>query len=148
VIPRPPPHVAKRALEGFMPFATEPAKQARYRAYLTAAAQPDKVPPPVRFARSLELRWQHAAHGSTIVPSAVVVFPWTPQTLDPAEESEFSRAASLFQPLSSMMANRFTSASAAPTHVLEPATVPVGLQSAEAMAQFTVHRALAPSLVN
>ena len=40
------------------------------------------------------------------------------------------------------MANRFTSASAAPVHVLEPATVPVGLQSAEAMAQFTVRRVL------
>ena len=69
-------------------------------------------------------------------------FPPTSQTLDPAEESEFSRAASLFQPLSSTMANRFTSASAAPVHVLEPETVPVGLQSAEAMAQFRVRRAL------
>ena len=59
----------------------------------------------------------------------------TRQPLSASEEAEFYRAASLFQPLSSTMATRFTSSS---TSVLPAEPAPTGLQTAASMASFVV----------
>jgi len=68
---------AARALQGFIPFGSDPAKQARYRRYLE----------------------YHVAS------------PDTRGSLDTSagEMDEFYRSATIFRPLSSMMAARFTS---------------------------------------
>ena len=80
------PHVAQAALRGYQPFTTDPAKQARYTAYLNSHANtgesiPDLKPIPGQkkeeFAKELE---------------------------------DYAKAASLFKPISGAMAGRFTSA--------------------------------------
>jgi hypothetical protein len=46
--------VARRALQGFMPFsATDAAKQARYQAYLSWSAKPTDGPRPVPLPQAL-----------------------------------------------------------------------------------------------
>ncbi|OAX37659.1 hypothetical protein K503DRAFT_719455 [Rhizopogon vinicolor AM-OR11-026] len=81
------PHVAQAALRGFQPFTTDPAKQARYTAYLQAHAEP----------------------GSVAVPLAQKPGQ-TPEDLA-KEMSDYAKAAALFRPISGAMAGRFTSAS-------------------------------------
>ncbi|KAJ3187072.1 hypothetical protein HDU85_007110 [Gaertneriomyces sp. JEL0708] len=78
---------ALAALKGFMPFGNEPAKQRRYQAFLEAKAGLGAAP---AFPKGLST--QEAAH----------------------ELLEFSKAAQIFKPLSTMMASRFTSASQQP----------------------------------
>ncbi|KAI9002315.1 hypothetical protein BC832DRAFT_114098 [Gaertneriomyces semiglobifer] len=80
-------NTALAALKGFMPFGNEPAKQRRYQAFLEAKAGLGAAP-----ASPKGLSAQEAAH----------------------ELLEFSKAAQIFKPLSTMMASRFTSASQQP----------------------------------
>ena len=79
------PHIAQAALRGFQPFPTDPAKQARYNAYLHSQATPDSSTPPV---------------------------PLPDQSVDEfSKEMEgYAKAALLFKPMSGAMASRFTSA--------------------------------------
>lgn len=81
------PHIAQAALRGFQPFTTDPAKQARYTAYLQAHAEP----------------------GSGAV-SLVQKPGQTPEELA-KEMNDYAKAAALFRPISGAMAGRFTSAS-------------------------------------
>ncbi|KAJ7623714.1 hypothetical protein FB45DRAFT_926546 [Roridomyces roridus] len=87
-IPRTDPHIALAALGGgFLPFATNPAKQARYTAYLESQATTDSPPPPPQ--------------------------PLPGQRIDEfnKELEDYAKAAAIFKPLSGAMAGRFTSAS-------------------------------------
>ncbi|KAJ6568216.1 hypothetical protein DFH09DRAFT_432378, partial [Mycena vulgaris] len=86
-IPRTEPHVALAALRGgFLPFATNPNKQARYTAYLESQASVDAPPPPPK-----------------LMPG---------QKIDEfnKELEDYAKAALIFKPLSGAMAGRFTSA--------------------------------------
>ena len=85
-IPRTEPHVAQAALRGFQPFATDPAKQARYNAYLHSQANQDTPAPPLK--------------------------PSPNQKIDEfnKELEDYAKAALLFKPISGAMAGRFTSA--------------------------------------
>ncbi|KAJ3149534.1 hypothetical protein HDU86_006939 [Geranomyces michiganensis] len=84
---------ALAALKGFMPFGNDAGKQMRYRTFLQV----------------------HAGLAKEYAPSPKHLTP-----RDIAHETlEFSKAAQIFKPLSSMMAARFTSASSA----IEPSTI-------------------------
>ncbi|KAK7031616.1 hypothetical protein R3P38DRAFT_821959 [Favolaschia claudopus] len=86
--PRTEPHIALAALRGgFVPFATNPEKQARYTAYLESQAGSDSPPPPPK--------------------------PLPGQNIDEynKELEDYAKAALIFKPLSGAMAGRFTSAS-------------------------------------
>ncbi|KAF9234104.1 hypothetical protein BU15DRAFT_53028 [Melanogaster broomeanus] len=85
-IPHTEPHVAQAALRGFQPFTSDPAKQARYNAYLHAHVEPGS--------------------GVSLPPRMPTQ---TPETYA-REMSEFAKAAALFRPVSGAMAGRFTSA--------------------------------------
>ena len=79
-------HIASEALKGFMPFTNDPAKQARYVAYLRSQTTPDHpelLPPKLRDQTS------EAYH---------------------KELSEYSKSAAIFKPVSGAMASRFTTA--------------------------------------
>ncbi|KAG5637846.1 hypothetical protein H0H81_002983 [Sphagnurus paluster] len=84
-IPRTEPHIAQAALKGFQPFATDPAKQARYNAYLQSQLGSDTGPP---------------------------LQPLAQQRIDEfnKEVEDYAKAALLFKPMSAAMAGRFTSA--------------------------------------
>ena len=105
-------HIASAALKGFMPFTNDPAKQARYIAYLRSQATleyPELVPP------KLPDQTTEAYH---------------------KELSDYSKSAAIFKPVSGAMANRFTTAAVVdtgpkaieglhqPTHQEEPAPAP------------------------
>ncbi|PPQ65162.1 hypothetical protein CVT24_011025 [Panaeolus cyanescens] len=79
------PHVAHAALRGFQPFTADPAKQARYTAYLMSQADPEVAP---------------------------ALKPLPNQRFDEfmKEQEDYAKAASLFKPISGAMAGRFTSA--------------------------------------
>ncbi|KAJ7708879.1 hypothetical protein B0H17DRAFT_1031153 [Mycena rosella] len=86
-IPRTEPHIALAALRGgFLPFATNPNKQARYTAYLESQATVDAPPPPPKLLSG--------------------------QKIDEfnKELEDYAKAALIFKPLSGAMAGRFTSA--------------------------------------
>ncbi|KAJ7138800.1 hypothetical protein C8R46DRAFT_1168247 [Mycena filopes] len=86
-IPRTEPHIALAALRGgFLPFPTDPNKQARYIAYLESQATTDTPPPPPQ--------------------------PLPGQKIDQfnKELEDYAKAALIFKPLSGAMAGRFTSA--------------------------------------
>ena len=105
-------HIASAALKGFMPFTNDPAKQARYIAYLRSQTTPDhpELLPPKLPGQSSE-----AYH---------------------KELSDYSKSAGIFKPVSGAMANRFTSAAVVengpkaieglhqPTHEPEPTSAP------------------------
>lgn len=80
------PHVAQAALRGYQPFTTDPAKQARYTAYLQSHAITDESVPDLK--------------------------PLPGQRTDEftKELEDYAKAASLFKPISGAMAGRFTSA--------------------------------------
>ncbi|KDR80804.1 hypothetical protein GALMADRAFT_135911 [Galerina marginata CBS 339.88] len=80
------PHIAQAALQGFQPFTADPAKQARYVAYLWSQANQDG--------------------------SAPALQPLSGQRIDEynKEIEDYAKAASLFKPISGAMAGRFTSA--------------------------------------
>ena len=108
------PHIATAALKGFMPFANEPAKQARYVAYLQSQATPDH---PELLPPKLPGQTPEAYHRELL---------------------DYSKSAAIFKPVSGAMANRFTTAAVVdsgptaieglhqPTH--EPETAPVPQQ--------------------
>ncbi|KAF8159383.1 hypothetical protein B0H34DRAFT_654370 [Crassisporium funariophilum] len=79
-------HVAQAALRGFQPFTSDPAKQARYIAYLQSQASQDASAPSLK--------------------------PKPGQKIDDfnKEVEDYAKAASLFKPISGAMAGRFTSA--------------------------------------
>ncbi|KAJ7580229.1 hypothetical protein C8J56DRAFT_962576 [Mycena floridula] len=81
------PHVASAALRGFQPFTSEPAKQARYLAYLHSQADPTSAP-------DVELK------------------PLPSQSIEEfnKELQDYSKSALIFKPISGAMAGRFTSA--------------------------------------
>ncbi|KAI8818228.1 uncharacterized protein EV422DRAFT_499356, partial [Fimicolochytrium jonesii] len=83
---------AEAALKGFMPFGNDPPKQGRYRRFLEVAAG---------------------------MATEYATVPKVTQDIS-HERLEFSKAAQIFKPLSSMMASRFTSA----THTIEPGFAP------------------------
>ncbi|KAI0050988.1 hypothetical protein FA95DRAFT_1631093 [Auriscalpium vulgare] len=90
-IPYTAPHIASAALRGFMPFPSDPAKQARYIAYLRSQASPDDPPP---------------------APGALP----GQSTADLHKElADFAKSAALFKPVEGAMANRFTSAAVVDT---------------------------------
>ena len=80
------PHVASAALEGFMPFTNDPAKQERYVAYLRSQATPDcpELIPPKLPGQTSEIYYK--------------------------ELSDYSKSAAIFKPVSGAMASRFTTA--------------------------------------
>lgn len=89
-IPRTEPHIAEAALRGFQPFTSEPAKHARYNAYLQSQVGADAGPPlqPLANQRTDEFN---------------------------KEVEDYAKAALLFKPMSSAMAGRFTSAAVVET---------------------------------
>ena len=105
-------HIASAALKGFMPFTNDPAKQARYVAYLRSQTTPDH---PELLPSKLPGQTSEAYH---------------------KELSDYSKSAAIFKPVSGAMANRFTSAAVVetgpkaieglhqPTHEPEPAPGP------------------------
>ena len=111
-IPYTAPHIASAALKGFMPFTNDPAKQARYVAYLRSQATPE--------------------HPELIPPK----LPDQTTEVYHKELSDYSKSAGIFKPVSGAMANRFTSAAIVesgpkaveglhqPTHHEEPAPAP------------------------
>ena len=84
-IPRLDAAVAKAALQGYIPFASEPDKQERYRAYLSSQATSTESPPTLRPS-------SHQTHQQFI-----------------AELNDFAKSAGIFKPLSTVMASRFQS---------------------------------------
>ena len=80
------PHVAQAALRGYQPFITDPAKQARYTAYLQSHANTDESVPDLQ------------------------PFPGQQAIEFQKELEDYAKAASLFKPVSGAMAGRFTSA--------------------------------------
>jgi len=80
------PHIATATLECFMPFANEPAKQARYVAHLQSQATPDH---PELLPAKLPGQTSEAYY---------------------REPSDYSKSAAIFKPVSGAMANRFTTA--------------------------------------
>ncbi|CAK5267218.1 unnamed protein product [Mycena citricolor] len=88
VIPRTEPHIALAALQGgFVPFATNADKQARYTTYLESQT------------------------GSDSAPAAPKLLPHQPIDEYNKELEDYAKAALLFKPLSGAMAGRFQSAS-------------------------------------
>ncbi|KAI9512271.1 hypothetical protein F5148DRAFT_1008581 [Russula earlei] len=111
-IPYTAPHIASAALKGFMPFTGDPAKQARYVAYLSSQSTPDALellPPKLPGETSEEYH---------------------------KELSDYSKSAAIFKPVSGAMASRFMTAAVIevgpnangglhqPTHEPEPAVAP------------------------
>lgn len=85
LIPKLDAALAKSALQGFMPFTSEPEKQARYRGYLTSQAGVS--------SSSTSLRpGKNQTHQQFI-----------------AELRDFAKSASIFKPMSTVMASRFQS---------------------------------------
>ncbi|KAG2011919.1 DUF1604 domain-containing protein [Coprinopsis cinerea AmutBmut pab1-1] len=84
-VPTVDPQAAQAALKGFQPFTSDPAKQARYTAYLHSQATPDSAPP---------LKPLPGQDDETFLK----------------ELEDYSKAAQLFKPISGAMAGRFTSA--------------------------------------
>ena len=84
-------HIASAALKGFMPFTSDPAKQARYVAYLRSQTTPDhpELLPPKLLGQTSE-----GYH---------------------KELSDYSKSAAIFKPVSGAMANRFTTAAVVDT---------------------------------
>ncbi|TFK21789.1 DUF1604-domain-containing protein [Coprinopsis marcescibilis] len=80
------PSVAQAALLGFQPFTANPAKQARYTAYLDSQATPESAPPLRQLPNQDEEGFRQ-------------------------ELNEYTKSAQLFKPMSGAMAGRFTSAS-------------------------------------
>jgi G patch domain-containing protein 1 len=111
-IPSTAPHIATAALKGFMPFANDPAKQARYVAYLRSQATPEypELVPPKLPDQTTEVYHK--------------------------ELHDYSKSAAIFKPVSGAMASRFTTAAVVesgpkaieglhqPTHQEEPAPAP------------------------
>ncbi|KAH9957983.1 hypothetical protein BGW80DRAFT_1465564, partial [Lactifluus volemus] len=107
-IPYTAPHIASAALKGFMPFTNDPAKQARYIAYLHSQSTPDH---PELLPPKLPGQTSEAYH---------------------KELSDYSKSAGIFKPVSGAMAGRFTTAAVVelgpnaveglhqPTHEVEP----------------------------
>ncbi|KAK0529011.1 hypothetical protein OC834_003838 [Tilletia horrida] len=112
-IPRLDTSVARAALQGYMPFANDAAKQERYKIYLRSQAEPRAgtaeqlssaleeelkatVQPPASSSRS---RWD-------VAPSI------SPPDRDQLrhELGEFFRSANIFRPSTAVITNRFTSA--------------------------------------
>ena len=99
VEPRPAPtgipytasHIASAALKGFMPFTNDPAKQARYVAYLRSQTTPDH---PELLPPKLPGQTSEAYH---------------------KELSDYSKSAAIFKPVSGAMASRFTTAAVVDT---------------------------------
>jgi G patch domain-containing protein 1 len=85
VVPPTDAQTAQAALKGFQPFTTDPAKQARYTAYLQSQASPD----------------------------AAKIKPMAGQSNENfnKELSDYAKAAQIFKPVSGAMAGRFASAS-------------------------------------
>lgn len=79
------PAAARAALSGFQPFASDPAKHARYSAYLHSQADPESSAPPPKLPN---------------------------QGIDEysKELADYAKSAQLFRPVSGAMAGRFTSA--------------------------------------
>jgi G patch domain-containing protein 1 len=100
VIPPLDPAVALGALKGFMPFVQDPAKQARYRAFLEyhARAPGDGRRPPDVLA----------PHKGTSVDEFN------------KELEGFAASARIFKPMTGMMASRFTSSTSVGPAPLEP----------------------------
>ena len=108
------PQIAAAALKGFIPFANDPVKQARYVAYLQSQATPDH---PELLPPKLPEQTSEAYH---------------------RELSDYSKSAAIFKPVSGAMASRFTTAAVVesgptaveglhqPTHSPEAATVSQG----------------------
>lgn len=108
-IPYTAPQIATAALKGFMPFVNDPAKQARYVAYLRSQATPE--------------------HPELVPPKLP---DQTTETYH-KELSDYSKSAGIFKPVSGAMASRFTTAAVVesgpkaieglhqPTHQEEPA---------------------------
>jgi G patch domain-containing protein 1 len=82
-VPFTPANVAAAALKGFMPFTSDPAKQARYVAYLRSQAD------------------------GTPAPAAL---PGQSSTEHRKELSDYAKSAVVFKPVTGAMAGRFTSA--------------------------------------
>lgn len=80
------PHVAQAALRGYQPFTTDPAKQARYTAYLNSYANTGDPVPDLK------------------------ALPGQKKEAFTKELEDYAKAASLFKPISGAMAGRFTSA--------------------------------------
>ena len=80
-----PAHTAAAALKGFMPFASEPAKQARYIAYLRSQAEGAEP---------------------------VCALPGQSVSDLRKELSGYAKSAAVFKPVTGAMAGRFTSAAA------------------------------------
>jgi len=111
-IPYTAPHIASAALKGFMPFTNDPAKQARYVAYLRSQTTPDH---PELLPPNLPDQTSEAYH---------------------KELSDYSKSAAIFKPVSGVMASRFTTAAVVdmgpktveglhqPKHEPEPAPAP------------------------
>jgi G patch domain-containing protein 1 len=105
-------HIASAALKGFMPFTNDPAKQARYVAYLRSQTTPDH---PELLPPKLPGQTSEAYH---------------------KELSDYSKSAAIFKPVSGAMASRFTTAAVVdtgpktieglhqPTHEPEPTPAP------------------------
>ncbi|KAI9451844.1 hypothetical protein F5148DRAFT_1277664 [Russula earlei] len=125
-IPYTAPHTASAALKGFMPFTGDPAKQARYVAYLGSQSTPD----------ALEL-----------LPSKL---PGQTSEEYYKELSDYSKSAAIFKPVPGKMASRFTTAVVIevgpnangglhqPTHEPEPAIAPA--QGGERAGEGTTRR--------
>ncbi|KAL1740746.1 hypothetical protein HDZ31DRAFT_85268 [Schizophyllum fasciatum] len=98
--------VAQAALKGYQPFATDPAKHARYAVFVESQADPERAP---------RLQPQPA--------QAVDAFN--------KELADFAQAAEMFKPMSEAMAGRFTTAA----HVEQQNAMPEGLVRFEAGAK-------------
>jgi G patch domain-containing protein 1 len=89
------PRTASAALKGFIPFADDPAKQERYKSYLTSQTYNTTDPNPK-------------------------LLPGRPVNEINKELSDFSKSAAMFKPMSFAMANRFTTSSASAQDVAQP----------------------------
>ncbi|KAI0034482.1 hypothetical protein K488DRAFT_83992 [Vararia minispora EC-137] len=87
-VPFTPADIASAALKGFMPFTTDPLKQARYVAYL--GSQAEGAPPPA-------------------------VLPGQSVANYRKELSDYAKSAVVFKPVTGAMAGRFTSAAVVDT---------------------------------
>lgn len=88
--------IAQSALKGFMPYGDDMAKQTRYKAFLTHHASPHDPSSP------------HHRYNPQPLPGKTIA------DLN-KELQDFANAALIFKPMSSMIANRFTSSSAPST---------------------------------
>jgi G patch domain-containing protein 1 len=101
-----PKDAAKLALQGFIPFGDTPEKQARYRHFLEASLKTlDQQNDPTNLATTFDI-------------PAGMTYESGMKELD-----EFSKAARIFRPISSMMSGRFTSSSSLSTGSTSSGTV-------------------------